>query len=346
MDSLSAPGISKRRKATVRRTVSQPGTVVRADRNIVPRVTLLAPLSIADLDRSLVELRAELASGATDGPREQRARLRELHQLLMRATALSARPPTASLALAAEVLRGADAATADDSGPRPRTVFRLLRAGLAEAAWAVLTDNATGVVEDPVRASTSSGAVRTAWRLPLLTRIEPPIVFADLPGFRDPRYGAPDHCYDITDRVRLRHHVDEILLDGGAVTFGGWAALDALVTDQDEQVRLIAASGDVDVVISGTRLRRPDLVNPTGVARNRRAWAGWSVPLEPDDPRLVAGEWALSLELEHAGVCRRVGIGDEVSGLARAATRVSARLGARQLRWDARQRPWRLVLLE
>ena len=77
-------------------------------------------------------------------------------------------------------------------------MFRLLRDDALDAAWEVLIDNATGVVDEAYDASTATGAARTSPRLPLLTRIEAGTVFAELPGFRDPRYAAP--------RCVLRHH--------------------------------------------------------------------------------------------------------------------------------------------
>jgi hypothetical protein len=232
----------------------------------------------------------------------------------------------------------------DAMAPRPRTVFRLLHAGAPEAAWEVLIDNATGVVAEPTRASTSSGAPRTSWRLPLLTQVEGSTVYADLPGFRDPRYGVNDDCYDISDRIRVRHGVDEIAFDGAVVTIGGWAVLEALVTGPDERVHLVARSGDVEVATPGVRLRRPDLLGQSADALQRRAWAGWSAQLDLNDARFVAGSWALAVELDHNGITRRSPLGETAGELALAATRSTTQRGSLAVRWEAKKRPWQLVL--
>jgi hypothetical protein len=294
----------------------------------------LAPLSAGELDHELGALRPSVG-----------ADLRDLHALLMRATPLLNEPPSATLVEAGDLVAALPGEVVDGLPPRPRTVFRLLLAGAVDAAWAVLIDNATGVVAEPLNASTSSGATRKAWRLPLLTRIEPPRVFADLPGFRDPRFGAPDDCYDITAGVRLRHHLDEVRIEGGIATFGGWAALDPLVTGPSEGVRLIASNGDVEVAALGCRLRRADLVTGKADATERRTWAGWSTRLDLADPRLVVGAWTLSLEVDHDGVSRRVPLGTSAGELARAATSNVTRVGARSVRWKTSGSRWGLVVV-
>jgi hypothetical protein len=296
-------------------------------------------MTVADLDTAIAELRA-----VGTEQRESRAVLRELHQALMRARPLATQPPMSSLAAAREVVGEHAAEVVDAMLPRPRTVLRLLRAGALEAAWEVLSDNATGVVDEPFHAATATGASRTAWRLPLLTRIEPPTVFLDFPGFRDPRFGAPDECYDITDIVVLRQHLDEIIVDGDALTFGGWAALESLLTGPQEQVRVIATSADLEIAVTGRRLRRPDLVTGTAEALVLRGWAGWAATLDLSAPQLAAGTWAMSLEVTHAGIVRRSPLGNPAGELAQAATRRPIQIGSRVIRWDTRGRQWHLVV--
>jgi hypothetical protein len=310
----------------------------------VRRVATLTPLTVAELDGSIADLRARGADTTSRSRAERRALLRALHQSLLRATSRSEHAPMASLAAAADLLEACGADVVDVMSPRPRTAFRLLLAGGPAAAWAVLIDSATGVVEDSFHASTATGAARTSPRLPLLTVVEAPKVFADLPGFRDPRFGAPDDCYDLTDIVRLRQHLDEIAIVDGAITFGGWAALDALTTSPDEQVRVIWTNTGTELSVAARRLRRPDLVAASTDAQPRRTWAGWSARLDLADPRLVDGTWALSLELDHAGVSRRAPIGASTSDLARASARGQLRVGARVLRWETADAAWSVVV--
>jgi hypothetical protein len=262
----------------------------------------------------------------------------------MRATPTTMSPPVATLEAVAAYVGALPERLPDALAPRPRTLYRLLSAGAMAAAWEVAADNAVGVVEAPFHASTATGSPRASSRLPLLTRVEPPTVFAELPGFRDPRFNAPDDCYDITTTIGLKHHLDELQIDEATATFGGWAALDVLATDPTEQVRLVLSGAGTDIATAGRRVRRPDLVAGKGEALRRRAWAGWSVRVELGDPRLAAGSWALSLEVEQRGICRRVKLGREVSPLARAAADVVIRAGARTLRWEVADRQWMLIV--
>jgi hypothetical protein len=301
----------------------------------------LAALSGTELGTSIAALRSVQVDGSAQG----RAQLRALHELLIRATPLSADPPERILAAAAEFADELGPEPADAMTPRPRTVFRLLRSGVLDAAWEVLIDNATGVVEEPFGASTATGSQRTAWRLPLLTRLEPPRVFADLPGFRDPRYGAPDDCYDITEVVRLRHELDEVVVDGSAVTFGGWCALDALATGPEERVRLVVSSSAGELTVDGRRLRRPDLQSSAGAAGERKVWAGWSSTLELGDPRLLPGSWALTLRHDHRGIVRSAPLGRRATDLARMTARQQLRIGSRAVQWKTKGQ-WHLVVTD
>jgi hypothetical protein len=296
----------------------------------------LAPLTAGELDHEIHTFRL---SG-----RDHDADLRELHALLMRAAPVVRQPPIAALVAAAGLLGQLPSRVEDGLPPRPRTVFRLLRVGALDAAWMVLVDNATGLVDEPFTASTSSGATRTAWRLPLITRIEPPKIFADLPGFRDPRFNPPDDCYDITTGVRLRHQLDEIWIANGAATLGGWARLRSLATSPQEQVRVIAANGDAEVSVGARRRRRPDLVVGRGGRAERRAWAGWSAQVDLADPRLVDGNWSLSLEIDHCGVSRRDTLGAQLGELARLATVTVTQVGSRSVRWIVSGRHLELVV--
>jgi hypothetical protein len=301
-------------------------------------------MTVAELQATISAARSSLVEYASRSRADTLRALRELHEALMRVTPGLVDPPAASLDAVATVVAELDPGLIDALSPRPRTVYRLLRARATEAAWAVLLDNATGVVAEPFDASTATGAARTSWRLPLLTRLEPPNVFAELAGFRDPRYAAPDECYDITATIRLKHHLDEVHLDGTTLGFGGWAALDVLTTEPSERVRLILATEQDEIVIDGRRVRRPDLVAGRGEALKRRAWAGWSARVDLADSRLSRGSWALWLDVDHRGVSRREPLGRDVSAEARTATSGVTRAGRRPVRWDVSSPPWRLVV--
>jgi hypothetical protein len=237
-----------------------------------------------------------------------------VYQELLGATADADAPPYPLLTNAMALAGAADSSVIESQPPRARVALRLLRSGAADAAWSVLLDNATGVVPRVFRAGTSSGAERIEWVLPLLTSIEPPHVYADLPGFRDPRYGVSDADYDIGDAIRLRCKVDEVAA-GSRPLLSGWAALDVLQTEPDEEVAVVAERGDLAIRWLGARHRRADLVGGSRDTLRRRAWAGWSVEVVPASLS-DGGEWALWLELGHAGLTRRVRLGRSVAELA------------------------------
>jgi hypothetical protein len=276
-------------------------------------VATLEPLTVAELDAAIS---AWLSTLAADGVPRRKAQLRELHDLLLGATAVSRIPPGEPITVAVKVATAVDAALIEAMAPRPRTVMRLFRAGAAAAAWEVLIDNASGT---PVRAQVKASRA-----------------FALLPGFRDPRLAAPDHCYDVTDAAVLRHEVDDIQVEAGVVNIGGWAAFDLLATSAAEPVRLLV--GDVAVV--GARRRRADLVSGRGEGLVRRAWAGWSATI--DLAAVKVGEWELSLEVDHDGLTRRVSLGTEVSDFARAASRGVTEYGDRSISWLRDDAGWRL----
>jgi hypothetical protein len=305
-----------------------------------------APISVAEAETSIVALRDSLADAASRERADVVRTLRDLHRTLLRVTPSSLSAPMTCLQLATSAVDGLAEEFIDALGPRPRTVFRLLRAGSPAAAWEVLADNATGVVAEPFDASTATGAARTAWRLPLLTRIERGTVYAELPGFRDPRYDAPDDCYDITTAVGLKHHLDEITLDGNAIGLGGWAALDVLTASPGEQVTVFVTSPGEEIAVPARRVRRADLVDGSGDGLTRRAWAGWSAQLDLADPRLGPGAWVVWVQVEHDSVVRRAPVGRQVSDLARAAAATSIRIGPRVVSWDTTGRRWKLMLDE
>ncbi|HWB66486.1 MAG TPA: hypothetical protein VG708_06635 [Mycobacteriales bacterium] len=302
----------------------------------------LAATTVAELDAELAELSTRIAT--TDGIGAQRAELRAAHELLLRATPAAARPPLGALGTLARAIEPLPPRVIDGLAPRPRTVFRLLQAGVPAAAWEVVADNATGMVTTTFGAATSSGAARTDWRLPLLTRIEPPAVFAWLPGFRDPRFGAPDECYDITPLIRPAFALDEAWRDGSRLHLAGSMSLEHLDTSPAETVQLVATAGDRELVVPAVRMRRPDLVRGTGSALTRLAWAGWSATVDLRDRRLGGGEWALSVVLEHDGIRRTSAVAVARTELTRPDVH-GLRVGLRRrVTLDPAEKGWRLLV--
>jgi hypothetical protein len=267
-------------------------------------VAELTPLSVDDANERLDAL-SEL----------DKTGLLALHDMLRAVTGTADDEPRSLLQRAADLLAGADADVIESLAPRPRVVMRLLRADALAAAWLVLMDNSTGAVRRDFRASTSSGADRTEWTLPLLTTVEPPHVYAELPAFRDPRYGLSDELFEIDGAIKLRCHVDEVAT-GKRPIISGWAALDHVTTQSDEVVALVAVQEGHEVRWQGNRVRRADLVGGNRETIRRRAWAGWSVECRIEDLAERTGRWSLSVEVTHRGLTRRARIGKSVGELA------------------------------
>jgi len=234
-------------------------------------------------------------------------RVRELHDRLVLATADHDQPPRDLLAAAAGELP-ADC----DTGlrPRERVAIRLLGAGALDAAWAVLQDNAVGVTTENLRTSTlSQGAPRTAWRLPLLTYVEPPRVFAWLPGFRDPRFAAGDDAYDITDLVRPMVRLEELWWDGPMLVLAGTAYLRHLPVEANDEITVLLRHTDrPEVEVAAERARRADFVTGGVDFVTRRAWTGWAVRIDARSLR-PSGTWRLSLRLASQGLTHEVRLG-------------------------------------
>jgi hypothetical protein len=305
-------------------------------------VPTLAPSTVAEAETVMTTLRSSLSDRIAD-PTGARRTLTDIHKSLMQATPSTTAPPLHVLGLATALLADLPTEVADGLPPRPRTVFRLLRAGQPAAAWEVLGENAVGVVDQVFTAATATGATRAVSRLPVLSRIEAPTAFAELPGFRDPRFAVPDECYDITDMIGLRHGLDEIYLEATTVSLGGWAVLDQLPTDPDETVTVVASGADGDVAVTGSRRRRADLVGTRGQALTRQAWAGWSASIDLTSPRFRNGSWVLSLQIDHAGVVRRCPLGAQLGAIARSATRSTIRIDGRRIGVTAERQQLRLA---
>lgn len=243
-------------------------------------------------------------------------RLDDLHEALMRAAVVEATPPLEDLTV---LQRQLGAASYDGLGPRPVVALRLLADGALAAAWEVLRDNAVGVVDETFDVATSSGARRTSWRLPLTTLVEPPSVYAWLPGFRDPRFDTNESAYDITDLVSVALRLDEMWWDGPRLLLAGSAYLRHMGTAPADAVEVVFAHADggAPVEFRGKRVRRPDFVGGTGEQLTQRAWSGWSA--ECDVRRLPrTGLWKPSLRVTQDDITRQARLapsrGDTVRG--------------------------------
>jgi hypothetical protein len=127
-------------------------------------VPTLVPSTVAEAEAAITVLGSSLPDPTAGDPADVRRTFADIHRWLMRATPSAGAPPVQLLSVAATLIAGWPAGIADRLSPRPRTVFRLLRAGEAAAAWAVLAENAVGVVDQAFAAATATGAARASSR--------------------------------------------------------------------------------------------------------------------------------------------------------------------------------------
>jgi hypothetical protein len=185
-------------------------------------------------------------------------------------------------AVAARGLTPEDAALAI----APRAAVRLVAAGYPDVALEVIR---------------SAPAAPTAF-----TAVRDGRVFAWLPGFDDPRYGAPDDAYDISDRIVLRSGADEVRGEDGRCVIGGFAHLSLLVAEPDDDVIVILRCADGRRhEITARRTRRSDRDAAEGSDGRRLAWSGFVADIDAavllDEP----GLWQVEIALAQNGVTRR-----------------------------------------
>ena len=135
--------------------------------------------------------------------------------------------------------------------------------------------------------------------------------YAKLPGFRDPVFGIPDSCYEVTRELAVRHRLADVALDRDGLVVTGTAALPAL--DREETaVRVFARR-------RGTRITFPlhtvhtaepagtseasDPPGPSGAGTPFRA--RWNAGAD----RWRPGIWDLFAVLCSEGVRREVRLG-------------------------------------
>jgi hypothetical protein len=278
---------------------------------------------------------ATLAHNLAAAP-DNSAKRRELvtvYDLLLTDGASYPALPSAMMESLRESLRNAEPSVWNELNTRPRTAFRLIAAGEDVAAWELLTEG--------VRLA-GDGVEKVE---PAHVHVDGERVFAWLPGFRDPRFGVPDDCYELSDDVKAKARIDTAELTPETLTLAGTAFLTRSVrTGPQERVALVLSRSDQpDVVVPGIRHRRPDLVSGGGTALRRHAWSGWSVTVNLLALPSGAGRYRLSLQLRHGDVQRTCALGGTADGAAQQEGKVVVRRRRTEWRLDTASSPWSLV---
>lgn len=276
--------------------------------------------SIGEAAQRLPELMSATRGLALD---EQESAVRQVlsadvHDPVMQATGAGDALPQHDLEMLADAVRTTVPAAAEDTlEPRVRVFVRLLRAGALSPAWTLAADNGSGTVQQRVDFSTSSGAARTSLQLPLFTVVDGGRAYGWLPGFRDPRWGAPDSVFDVSADVVLRSNLDEARVADDRLVLSGWAYLTLLATSADDTVAVAWESSDGRrEVLPARRLRRSDLVKGTGADLTRLTWAGWAAEVDLSRLATRPGDWRATLSLAHGELARTAELGKRCGPLA------------------------------
>lgn len=158
--------------------------------------------------------------------------------------------------------------------------------------------------------------------------------YARYPFFRDPDRAVPDSCYDVTDKLGVRHRITRAELRGTALRLAGHAYLHRVET-HDVTTALVLRERDsgTEYRLPVTHTASPGLGADEDEGRFRYEKAGFEAEVDittaADGRSLAAGLWDISLAVGAQGVSREVRVGskraDAVSPAAR--TRVVATPG-------------------
>ena len=124
--------------------------------------------------------------------------------------------------------------------------------------------------------------------------------YAKLPGFRDPLFGIPDSCYEVTRELAVRHRLADVVLDHDGLTVSGSAALPAL-DREDTAVRVFARRRGTEITFPLHTVPVPR----TGEESDTGFRARWG----PGADRWRPGIWDLFAGLSSEGVRREVRLG-------------------------------------
>ncbi|QOV35947.1 glycosyltransferase family 2 protein [Streptomyces ferrugineus] len=142
---------------------------------------------------------------------------------------------------------------------------------------------------------------------------------ARYPFLRDPARAIPDICYDVTDRLGVRHHVTRADLRGTVLRLAGHGYLHRVET-RDVSTELVLRERD-----SKTEFRLPVTHTPTphaGAQEDKGRFtydrAGFEATVDiataADGSPLGDGLWDISLAIGAQGITREVRIGSKRAG--------------------------------
>ncbi|MYQ67075.1 glycosyltransferase [Streptomyces sp. SID4950] len=150
--------------------------------------------------------------------------------------------------------------------------------------------------------------------------------YARYPFLRDPGRAVPDHCYDVTDRLGVRHHLTRAELDGATLHLAGHAYLHRVPTlDVGTELVLRERESGVEHRLPVTPAATPGLGADEDGGRFAYDLAGFTARVDVTTAAggapLTDGLWDVSLAVGAQGLSRETRIGRTRAGDVSGATR-------------------------
>ncbi|MBT2396968.1 glycosyltransferase family 2 protein [Streptomyces sp. ISL-100] len=157
--------------------------------------------------------------------------------------------------------------------------------------------------------------IRSAGKHPDIL-VESGRAYARLPHFRDGVLDIPDHVYDVTRDLSVRHRLDSVSLEDSRMTLTGHAFLqDVLAVPYSTELVLRERNSGVEyrVPAEAVATAPPDNIAESG--QQAAPPGGFTVTVDlasvADGGRLRKGLWDVLLALDAAGVCKEFRIGHQ-----------------------------------
>jgi len=139
-------------------------------------------------------------------------------------------------------------------------------------------------------------------------------VYAGYPYFQDALVGVPDDCYDVTEELRVAHHLAALSWEGSRLCLAGYAFIEHVDTvDVTTSLVLRDQFGRLAATRPVRPTATPGLTGACGRGRYRYELAGFEGDLDLADTAggraLPPGQWSVFISVGARGITREVPLG-------------------------------------
>ncbi|GGZ30857.1 hypothetical protein GCM10010387_25710 [Streptomyces inusitatus] len=138
------------------------------------------------------------------------------------------------------------------------------------------------------------------------------------PYFRDPARGIPDHCFDITRQLGVRHHLDTAELTGSELHLAGHAYIHTVDTvDTAIEAVLRERDSGVEYSFPAESVSAPGVTEAVGEGMYEYGESGFRVTVDTltaaDGQMLPSGLWDLHMRVRSQGIVKEGRTGNKRS---------------------------------